>query len=101
MNDAARVLVISKNRESRHLYESIINNIGVPLDSVESLQDALFAATRNTYNGILIDLQTLIHASVKEKEFVCDLLKAFPVAKVRANPLRNSISVIARENARL
>lgn len=95
MNDTVKVLLISKNSESRQLYESFINNAGVQLDSVESLQDALFAATRNRYNGILIDLQTLIQAGDKEKESARNLLMAYPVAKVRANPSGNSISVIS------
>ena len=95
MYDAAKVLLISKNSESRQLYEGFINTIGVPLDSVASLQDALFAATRNAYNGILIDLQTLIQSDDKEKESARNLLMAYPVAKVRANPSRNSISVIS------
>jgi Tfp pilus assembly protein PilZ len=95
MNDAFKLLVISRNEESRQLFESLINEIGVPLDSVESLRDALFATTRNAYNGVLIDLQTIVQADDKEKNYIHDLLEAYPVAKVRAMPSRRTIAVIS------
>jgi hypothetical protein len=95
MNDAIKLLVISRNEESRQLFEGFIIETGVPFDSVESVQDALFATTRNAYNGVLIDLQTLVQADDREKKYIHDLLEAYPVAKVRAIPSRRNVAVIS------
>lgn len=94
MSHAVKVLVISRNRESGRLYEFAVKEAGISLDSVGSLQDALLAATRNKYNGILVDLPTLIQAGAQEKESVYDLIRAYPVAKLRVIPSQNTLSLM-------
>jgi hypothetical protein len=94
MGTNVKVLVIAGKKEALQCYESLVKDVGAQFDAVDSLQNGMSAAIRNSYNGLLIDIPTVIQARDEEKKYLHDLLEVYPVGKVRISPSRPGISLI-------
>lgn len=100
MDNGIKVLVVARKKETLLQYQNLVSETGVRVEAAESLQDAMFAAIRNSYNGLLIDVPTIIQAGEEEKKHLHDLLEVYPAGKVRISPSTSSVSVISAGKCR-
>lgn len=78
-----RTIVVATDDALRSLYQRRVVELGARCDSVDSLQK-LFAALKETaYNGLLIDLATLVKANKVEKAQCHELLRLYPTLRLR------------------
>jgi hypothetical protein len=78
------ILVISYNADIRKaLVDNLlwINAAGVPCESFLEAEDI---AREGVYNGILVDLQSIVKAKGDEKVIACSLTGFYPTLRVRA-----------------
>jgi Tfp pilus assembly protein PilZ len=78
------ILIISYNAEIRKaLSDNLLRNnaTGVPCESFIEAEDI---AREGVYNGILVDLQSIVKAKGDEKIIACSLTGFYPTLRVRA-----------------
>lgn len=77
-----RVLLVSTPGEARTRYERTLNDLGIVYDAVSSLSELHDELTKKPYNGILLDVPTMIRANASEKALTHDLLDLFPALRL-------------------
>jgi len=78
------ILVISYNADIRQaLFDNLHRNnaVGVPCESFLNAEDI---AREGVFNGILVDLQSIVKAKGDEKMVACSLTGFYPTLRVRA-----------------
>jgi hypothetical protein len=84
--DAVRVLLLAEEGEARDAYVRELTGLKVLFDLIAS-PDELHERLFNThYNGLLVDVPTMIRSTSKEKQRVNQALEWFPALKVLYNP---------------
>ncbi len=78
-----RILLIVKNETARNAYVEILGKIGVACDSVVSFADASSMARNTPYNGLLVDVLTLIRADQNEKSIALECMNYFPSTQIK------------------
>lgn len=78
-----RTIVVAADPHLRDLYSQQIKGLGVDCDAVASLHDLFETLKENPYNGLLIDLATLVKANPLEKSQCHELLRLFPTLRLR------------------
>ena len=78
------ILIISYNADIRQAFSDNLqrnNAVGVPCESFLEAEDL---AREGVYNGILVDLQSIVKAKGDEKLVACSLTGFYPTLRVRA-----------------
>ena len=78
-----RTIVAAADSELRALYQQQVNDLGVECDAVASIQEMFECLKNIPYNGLLIDLATLVKADRIEKAQCHELLRLFPTLRLR------------------
>lgn len=78
------ILVISYNDDTRAALVAALNNNNVTAIACASFCDAENLALEGKYNGILVDLPTIIKSKSEEKIVAYTLANCFPTLRVRA-----------------
>lgn len=88
-----RVLLLTKEGEAREHYEEALRNMGVSFDTVTSLTELEASLQQQTYNGILMDVATMLKGMGQEKEKIHQLLDSgeFPVVRLKWDTKRKKI----------
>lgn len=96
-----KILVVVKDTEAGDAYVNALSEIGVACDVAHSFQQMSAMAVENAYNGLLIDILTLVRCSKEEKEIAYECINLFPVLrvkwearhkKIKLSPLEQSFS---------
>ena len=86
-----RVVLVAAEEDSRRRYVQELDAHGVHYDVVESLAQLHQALTRAPYNGILLDVPTLIRAGSAEKALTHELLEIYPALRLSWDPAEQRI----------
>jgi Tfp pilus assembly protein PilZ len=78
-----RILLIVKNDTSRNVYVEILDKIGVAFDIVTSFIDASSKARSTPYNGLVVDVLTLIRADQNEKRIALECMNFYPSTQIK------------------
>lgn len=78
-----RTIVVAIDNELRNLYQQQVAALGVACDSAASLEELFSALKETAYNGLLIDLATLVKADRFEKAQCHELLRLYPTLRLR------------------
>ena len=78
-----RVLIVVNNDEAAVAYGLALSEIGVTYDIASSFGEMSDLVVRNAYNGLILDILTLIRCSKEDKVLAYDCINLFPVLRVK------------------
>ncbi len=88
-----KILIVAKETEAGQAYVEALNRIGVAYDIAASFDEMSSLAMENAYNGLLIDILTLVRSSKEEKIFAYECINLYPVLRVKWEHKRKKISL--------
>ncbi|MFW5837974.1 MAG: PilZ domain-containing protein [Desulfovibrionaceae bacterium] len=77
-----RLLLIAEQGPSRTAYEKSLQEMNVAYDALSSPGEMKNMLTETPYNGLLLDVPTMIRASGRDKMHVNEMLERFPVLRL-------------------
>lgn len=86
-----RTIVVAANEELRNRYHKEVKKLGVECDSVTSLGELFDALKQTSYNGLLIDMATLVKADRTEKAAAHESLHRYPVLRLKWDENRQEL----------
>lgn len=92
-----RVLMVVKETEAREAYEEALRKVGVAYDMAASFSDVLSLSVEKAYNGLIIDILTLIRSSKEEKMIAYDCINFYPCLRVKWNPGQKGMNIAPPE----
>ena len=94
-----KILVVVNDVDAGNAYQQVLSDIGVACDLVRSFGEMSVVAVENTYNGILVDILTLVRCSKEEKVIAYDCINFFPVLRVKWEARYKKIKLSPLEQA--
>lgn len=77
------LLVVSYNAHARRSLVENLESVGATGTACETFRQAEDMAREGAYNGILVDLQSIVKAKGDEKAIACSLIAIYPALRVR------------------
>ena len=78
-----KVLIVVSDEEARDAYSRALSEIGVEYDIAPSFEKMSGMAVETAYNGLIIDILTLVRCSKEEKIIAYDCINLYPVLRVK------------------
>lgn len=78
-----RVLIVANAQEARHGYQEALQRLGVSFDVAASFDEVLQLGVHGSYNGMLIDILTLVRSSQEQKLIAYDCINLYPSLRVK------------------
>jgi hypothetical protein len=78
-----RTIAVASDPDLRQRYQQLASEAGATCDSVASLYELFEALKDVPYNGLLIDLATLVKAGKSEKALCHELLRLYPTLRLK------------------
>lgn len=78
-----RILIVAKDSEASKAYSDALIELNVACDVVPTFHDMSCLVKDNSYNGLLIDILTLVRSSKEEKVLVYECMNLYPVLRVK------------------
>ena len=97
--DEAKILMIVKSAEARAAYEEALQKIGVAYDIASSFTEVQQMTVDNAYNGLMIDILTLIRSSKDEKLIAYDCINCYPSLRVKWDVRQKTMNLSPLEQA--
>jgi Tfp pilus assembly protein PilZ len=88
-----KILIVVKDPEAGHAYAEALNKIGAAYDIAASFDEMSCLAMGNAYNGLVIDILTLVRSSKEEKIFAYECINLYPVLRVKWENKKKKISL--------
>ncbi|MDK2956002.1 MAG: hypothetical protein PWQ57_1498 [Desulfovibrionales bacterium] len=86
-----RLLLIAEQGPSRSAYEKALQDMDVDYDALTTAGEMQNLLKETAYNGLLLDVPTMIRASGKDKMRVNEMLERFPVLRLVYDAQHGSI----------
>jgi hypothetical protein len=86
-----RLLLVARPGPARDAYRNAVEEQGGIVDLVDGLADLPESLKTTPYNGLLLDVATLIKAPPDDKALVADLIEMFPAVRVNWDPGENRV----------
>ena len=94
-----KVLIIAKDQEAGQAYAKALSEIGAAYDIAPSFNEMVGLAVDNAYNGLLIDILTLVRSSGEDKVIAYECINLYPVLRVRWENKKKKISLSPLEQS--
>lgn len=94
-----RILIVVKDAESANAYVDAVTGSGAVCDVAHSFQEMSTLATDKVYNGIVVDILTLVRCSKEEKEIAYEIINLFPVLRVKWEARHKKIKLTPLEQS--
>jgi len=94
-----KILIVVKDTEAGEAYAEALNQIGVDYDIASSFSEMSCLAIKNPYNGLLVDILTLVRSSKEEKVVAYEFINLYPVLRVKWETKKNKISLSPLEQS--
>jgi len=78
-----KILIVVKDDEAGNAYSEALSRLEVAYDIVANFTDMSCKVIDNAYNGLLIDILTLVRCSKEEKVIAYDCINLYPAMRVR------------------
>jgi Tfp pilus assembly protein PilZ len=88
-----RILIVAKDSEAGKAYGTAVSEIGAQYDVASSFEQMASLAMERPYNGLMIDILTLVRCSKEEKVIAYDSINIYPVLRVKWEPKQKRISL--------
>ena len=94
-----KILIIVNDHEAAHAYAEALSGTGSGYDIVSSFNEMSCMAVENEYNGLLIDILTLVRSSKEEKVIAYECINLYPVLRVKWESKKKRINLSPLEQA--
>ncbi|ACH37746.1 PilZ domain protein [Citrifermentans bemidjiense Bem] len=94
-----RILIVVKDAETASAYVDAVTESGATCDVAHSFQEMSALATDRVYNGIVVDILTLVRCSKEEKVIAYEIINLFPVLRVKWEPRHKKIKLTPLEQS--
>jgi Tfp pilus assembly protein PilZ len=94
-----KILIVVKDHEAGHAYTEALGGIGVTYDIASSFAEMSCLAVENSYNGLLVDILTLVRSSKEEKVIAYECFNLYPVLRVKWENKKKKINLSPLEQA--
>ncbi|ACM18628.1 PilZ domain protein [Geotalea daltonii FRC-32] len=91
--ESLKVLVVSREGEAMDAYGLALEQIGVNYDVASSFRHLSSMVRKEAYNGMIVDMLTLVRAGKDEKRIAYELMNFFPATHVKWDTRHKSISL--------
>lgn len=91
-----KVLLIAEHGESRDAYESALKEHGTEYDVLASPAELRTVLRESRYNGLLLDVPTMIRAESADKREINRIIERFPTIRLLYNPGLGGIRGLSR-----
>ena len=78
-----RILLIVNEDAAKNAYTELLDKVGVAYDTVTSFLDASSMARNTAYNGLLVDVLTLIRADQNERSIALECMNCYPSMQIK------------------
>ena len=105
-----KILIIANGEETTHAYTQALSSLTSKYDVAITFNEAQSMAIETAYNGMLIDLVTLVRSSQEEKLIAYGLINLYPTMRIKYDkkskeikltPLEQSLSIDPQASLRL
>jgi hypothetical protein len=94
-----KILIIAKDVEAGQAYAHALSETGVAFDIALSFNEVSHMAVENAYNGLVIDILTLVRSSKEEKIIAYECINLFPVLRVKWENKKKKINLSPLEQS--
>lgn len=94
-----RILIVVSNAEAGKAYTQALSDIGASYDIVPSFYEMSAMAMENAYNGLIIDIVTLVRCSKEEKVIAYECINLYPVLRVKWEAKHKTIQLSPLEQS--
>jgi hypothetical protein len=94
-----KILIVVKDHEAGHAYTEALSGIGVTYDIASSFIEMSCLAVENAYNGLLVDILTLVRSTKEEKIIAYECFNLYPVLRVKWENRKKKINLSPLEQA--
>ena len=94
-----KILIVVKDAETASAYVDAVTDSGAVCDVAHSFQEMADLATERLYNGIVVDVLTLVRCSKEEKAIAYEIINLFPVLRVKWEPRQKKIKLTPLEQS--
>jgi len=94
-----KILIVVKDIEAGAAYSEALNEIGIAYDIASSFQEMSCLAIKNAYNGLLVDILTLVRSTKEEKVIAYEIINLYPVLRVKWENKKKKISLSPLEQS--
>jgi len=94
-----KILIVAKDSEPGHAYADALSGIGVACDIASSFNEMLAMAIETAYNGLVIDILTLVRSSKEEKIIAYECVNLYPVLRVKWETKTKTINLSPLEQS--
>lgn len=94
-----KILIIAKDLEAGQAYADALREINVAYDIAASFTEMAAMAIHNSYNGLLVDILTLVRSSKEEKVVAYECFNLYPVLRVKWENKKKKINLSPLEQA--
>lgn len=94
-----RILIVVKDPEAGKAYADTLSQLGVAYDVVSSFDRMWDLVVERPYNGLLVDILTLVRCSKEEKVIAYDCINLYPVLRVKWEAKNGRIKLGSLEQA--
>jgi len=91
-----KILLIAESGLARAAYTEVLHDLGVEVECIASPDDMTDALVDAEYNGLLIDVPTMIRCECEDKNRITRVMDRFPVLRVMYNPQFGGIRGLAQ-----
>jgi hypothetical protein len=92
--ETCRVLVVADNPEIREEYVKAVDLLGIEQENAASLSELYTLLPKIAFNGLLLDVGTLVRASVAEKAYIHEIIQIFPSVRIRWDAQGKNVRVL-------
>ena len=92
-----KILLVVNDAEARDAYSEALTELGVTYDIASSFEQMAAMAFEKAYQGLLVDILTLVRCSKDEKVIAYDCMNLYPVLRVKWEPKQKRIMLSPSE----
>jgi Tfp pilus assembly protein PilZ len=94
-----KILIVVKDPEAGKAYGEALSEIGVEYDIAPSFEKMSQMVVDAPYNGLIVDILTLVRSRNDEKVIAYDCINLYPVLRVKWEPKQKQIKVSPLDGA--
>lgn len=91
--DDTRILIVAKDPEAGAAYAAAVAEAGAGHDLAGSFAEMAALAVERPYNGLIIDILTLVRCSKEEKVIAYECINIYPVLRVKWEAKQKKITL--------
>ena len=97
--ELTKILIVAKEIEAGDAYANVLSGLGIAYDLAASITEMSKMAVENAYNGMLIDILTLVRSSKEEKVIAYECINLYPVLRVKWDCKKKQVNLSPLEQS--